>query len=69
MTNREALMILRAKVECMRCIYKNCDECELYDAQGTVGEQRQAVQIAIKVLEKAIQTAIKELEKEEVKND
>lgn len=72
MTNREALKILYARVECLRCescIYKNCDECELCDARGTVGEQRQAVQIAIKVLEKAIQTAIKELEKEEVKND
>lgn len=59
MTNREALKILRARVECMICekyrpIYKNCDECELCYARGTFKQQIEAVEVVTKAVEAVI---------------
>ena len=51
MTNKKAAKILAARIECKRCIYRNCDECELCYAQGTFKELIEAVVIAIKALE------------------
>ena len=61
MTTQEAIKILESKAECMRretsgtdkdCIYRNCDECDLCYAQGTVGEQIEAFQVAVEALKK-----------------
>ena len=63
MTNKEAIEILTAKAECIRrevsgtdfaCNLRNCDECDLCYAQGTTGEQREALGMAIKAIEKQI---------------
>lgn len=63
MINGEAMKMLEAKVECMKreisgtdldCNNRNCDECDLCYAQGTMGEQREALQVAIAALEKQI---------------
>ena len=63
MTNKEAINILTAKAECIRrevsgtdfaWNLRNCDECDLCYAQGTTGEQREALDMAIKALEKQI---------------
>jgi len=59
MTNEEAQKMLIAKIECMKretsgieldCIYRNCDECELCYAQGTTGDQIEALNMAVKAL-------------------
>ena len=63
MTNEEAVKMLTARVECMErensgtdhdCNERNCDECELCYTQGTMGEQREALYIAIEAMEKQI---------------
>lgn len=60
MTSEETIKMLTAKVECMKressgidqdCNYRNCDECKLCYEQGTVGEQREALQMAISALQ------------------
>jgi hypothetical protein len=60
MTNKEAIKMLTAKVECMQreisgtdidCTLRNCDNCELCYAQGTIGEQIKALNIAISALQ------------------
>lgn len=60
MTNQEAIKMLTAKVECMRqetsgtdidCNRRNCDDCELCYAQGTIGEQIEALNVAISALQ------------------
>lgn len=67
MTESEAKAILEAYMECYRrkneVVYdyrcdKDCEACGLNYEQGTVGEQKEAFQIAIKALEK--QEKIKE---------
>ena len=56
MTNEEAAKMLTAKVECMERENSgtdlDCDECELCYAQGTLGEQIEALRMAISALEK-----------------
>ena len=60
MKNREAIKMLTAKVECIRretsgtdidCNLRNCDDCKLCYAQGTTGEQREALNMAISALQ------------------
>ncbi len=60
MDNQEAIEILTAKVECMRretsgididCNHRNCDECDLCYKQGTTGDQREALRVAIFALQ------------------
>ena len=60
MTNQEAIKMLTSKVECIRretsgtdidCNFHNCDDCELCYAQGTTGEQRKALNMAISALQ------------------
>ena len=60
MTNEEAVKMLTAKAECMMressgedldCNHRNCDECDLCYAQGTMGEQREALKVAIEALQ------------------
>ena len=59
MTNEQAKKMLKAKLECLKRETSgidcnagyNCDECELLYAQGTAGEQKEALKTAIKVLE------------------
>ena len=63
MTESEAKTILEAYMECDRrkndvayeeqC-HKDCDNCKLCYTQGTVGEHREAMNMAIKALEKQI---------------
>ena len=59
MNNEEAQKMLIAKIECMKreasgieldCIYRNCDECSLCYAQGTTGDQIEALNMAVKAL-------------------
>lgn len=61
MTNEEAAKMLIAKVECMKretsgidsdCNDRHCDNCDLCYAQGTMGEQKEALRMAISALEK-----------------
>lgn len=63
MTESEAKEMLEAYMECDRqkneVVYEkqcheDCDNCELCYAQGTVGEHKEAVNMAIKALEKQI---------------
>lgn len=61
MTEQEAKEHLEARLECMnremavsyseRCD-KNCDECDLLYAQGTIGEIKETYKMGIKALEK-----------------
>ena len=59
MTNEQAKKMLKAKLECLKREISgidcndgyNCDECELLYAQGTAGEQKEALDMAIKALE------------------
>ena len=60
MTNQKAIEILTAKAECVRretsgididCKYRNCDECDLCYKQGTTGDQRKALSVAISALQ------------------
>lgn len=59
MTNEEAAKMLTAKVECMerdtngtnsQCNTRYCDNCNLCYAQGTIGQQIEALKMAIKAL-------------------
>lgn len=60
MTDEEAKKMLKAKLECLKretsgtdidCNYRNCDECNLCYEQGNMGEQKEALDMAIKALE------------------
>lgn len=60
MTENEAIKMLKAKLTCMKlealsCIEKGCDKdcecCEYNYAQGNMGEQKEALDIAIQSLE------------------
>ncbi len=61
MTNEEAKKMLKAKLECLKnetsginhdCNMRLCDGCSLNYEQGNMGEQKEALQMAIKALEK-----------------
>ena len=67
MTNQEAVNMLKAKIECMKretsgidsdCNDRYCDNCDLCYAQGTMGEQKEALRMAID----ALQTQFKQTE-------
>lgn len=60
MTNEQAKNMLKAKLECLKretsgtdfdCNNSNCDECSLCYEQGNMGEQKEALDMAIKALE------------------
>lgn len=60
MTREDAKKMLKAKLECLKretsgtdidCNCKNCDECNLCYEQGNMGEQKEALELAIKALE------------------
>lgn len=60
MNNEEAKKKLKAKLECLKretsgtdidCNRRNCDECNLCYEQGNMGEQKEALGMAIKALE------------------
>ena len=60
MTREQAKNMLKAKLECLKretsgfygdCNRCNCDECSLNYEQGNMGEQKLALDIAIKALE------------------
>ena len=60
MTNEQAKKMLKAKLECLKretsgtdfdCNNSNCDECSLNYEQGNMGEQKEALDMAIKALE------------------
>ena len=59
MTNEQAKKMLKAKLECLKretsgtdfdCNNSNCDECSLCYEQGNMGEQKEALDMAIKAL-------------------
>lgn len=59
MTIEEAKKMLKAKLECLKretsgtdidCNHRNCDECNLCYEQGNMGEQKEALDMAIKAL-------------------
>ena len=59
MTREDAKKMLKAKLECLKretsgtdidCNNKNCDECNLCYEQGNMGEQKEALELAIKAL-------------------
>ena len=60
MTNEQAKNMIKAKLECLKretsgtdfdCNNSNCDECSLCYEQGNMGEQKEALDMAIKALE------------------
>ena len=60
MNREEAKKMLKAKLECLKretsgtdfdCNNRNCDECPLCYEQGNMGEQKEALGMAIKALE------------------
>ena len=60
MTNEQAKKLIKAKLECLKretsgtdfdCNASNCDECPLCYEQGNMGEQKEALDLAIKALE------------------
>jgi hypothetical protein len=60
MTNEEAKKMLKAKLECFKnetsginhdCNMRLCDGCSLNYEQGNMGEQKETLETAIKVLE------------------
>ena len=60
MNREEAKKMLKAKLECLKretsgtdfdCNNSNCDECSLCYEQGNMGEQKEALDMAIKALE------------------
>ena len=60
MTNEQAKKMLKSKLECLKretsgtdfdCNNSNCDECSLCYEQGNMGEQKEALDMAIKALE------------------
>lgn len=61
MTRERAIKMLEAKRECIKrhtsgididCNNNNCDKCNLNYAQGNMGKQQEALETAIKALEK-----------------
>ena len=61
MTNEQAKKMLKAKLECLKretsgtdfdCNNSNCDECSLCYEQGNMGEQKEALDMAIEALER-----------------
>ena len=61
MTNEQAKKMLIAKLECLKretsgtdfvCNNSNCDECQLCYEQGNMGDQKKALGLAIKALER-----------------
>jgi len=60
MTNKEAIKMLTAKLECLTrdvsgmdndCNRKLCNECHLCYEQGNMGEQKECLRMSIKALE------------------
>lgn len=60
MTKRKVIEMLTAKAECIRressgidvdCNFRNCDECDLCYKQGTMGDQMEALCVAISALQ------------------
>lgn len=60
MTNEEAKKMLKAKLECLKnetsginhdCNMRLCDGCSLNYEQGNMGEQKEALDMAIKTLD------------------
>jgi hypothetical protein len=60
MNKQQAKKMLKAKLECLKretsgtnfdCNNSNCDECSLCYEQGNMGEQKEALDMAIKALE------------------
>ena len=65
MTLEEVIKMLEARLDCMHrsssgidvdCNREKCDDCDLNYAQGTVGEQQEALKEAISALEKQMPT-------------
>lgn len=63
MTQKEAVVKLKAKLECMTrdvsgtdedCNNKRCDECRLNYEQGNMGEQKEWLRMAIESMQKQI---------------
>lgn len=59
MTKREAMKLLSAKLKCMirevsgtdpECNQRKCNDCSLCYAQGNMGEQKEALRIAVEAL-------------------
>lgn len=59
MANEQAKKMIKAKLECLKretsgtdfdCNNSNCDECPLFYEQGNMGEQKEALDMAIKAL-------------------
>lgn len=64
-TLEDAIKMLEARLDCMHrsssgidvdCNREKCDDCDLNYAQGTVGEQQEALKEAISALEKQMPT-------------
>lgn len=57
MTKFEALICLKAKLRCLHdsnscpSCHEDCDNCDLNYLQGTIGEQQDALRIAISIME------------------
>ena len=65
MTNEEAKKMLKAKLECLKnetsginydCNMRLCDGCSLNYEQGNMGEQKEALAMAIRALEQQPKT-------------
>ena len=65
MTNEQAKKMIKAKLKCLKretsgtdfeCNNGHCDECPLCYEQGNMGEQKEALDMAIKALEQLIKT-------------
>ena len=78
MTREDAKKMLKAKLECLKretsgtdidCNCKNCDECNLCYEQGNMGEQKEALDMAIKALEQEPDTWSLEDAKEDFMDD
>lgn len=63
MTNEQSKKMLKAKLECLKreisgtdfdCNNSNCNECSLCYEQGNMGEQIEAIEMAIKALEQTM---------------
>lgn len=73
MTDEEAKKMLKAKLECFKnetsginhdCNMRLCDGCSLNYEQGNMGEQKEALETAIKALEEKPCETIKEIPKD-----